>query len=427
MRRFTHVLALGTMLVLLAVPVAFASGEMEETETVLRVASAIQGPEEVEIYDAVVAAFEAENPGVTVEWDRSTGDDYQFTGLPSLLESDTPPDIYFEWGGDRVASRAADGYAMDLSDLAEELRPQINSSAWSGTMVDGDVYMIPDNQDITIMLWYNQNQFDELGLSAPSTWEEFLTLSQALVDEGINPILMGNSGAWVAGNFGSLFIYREAGEDYTDRVLSLEEGTRLNNSRFVEALEHVYDLGERGYVNQDLNTLGYEPSFARLFDGSAAMYPLGTWFKDEVVAQFSQNPEGENWQFFNLPPIPGGRGASNSIMGLNTGWMINGNTEVPDLASEFMRVMMREEFQARLAESGRITTHTEALESTDSEYVQSVAAMLNDTPQMVAPPDTGYNLEMAGALYEAIAKVFVNAETPQQALDAAEQKIQHLR
>ena len=427
MRRLAYTLTLGMLVGLLAAPLALASGEAEEQGAVLRVASAIQGPEEVEIYDAVVAAFEEENPGVTVEWDRSTGDDYQFTGLPSLLESDTPPDVYFEWGGDRVASRAADGYAMAMNDLADQLRSNINSSAWSGTMVDGDVYMIPDNQDITIMMWYNKNQFDELGLSAPATWEEFLALSESLVAEDITPVLMGNSGAWVAGNFGSLFLYRHAGEEFTDRVLSLEEGTQLNNSRFVEALEFVYELGEQGYVNEDMNTLGYEPSFARLFDGSSAMYPLGTWFKDEVVAQFSQNPEGQNWQFFNLPPIPGGRGAGNSIMGLNTGWMINAGTDHPEFAQEFLRVMMREEFQSRLAEIGRITTHTEALRSTESAYVQDVADMLNNTPQVVAPPDTGYNLEMAGALYEAIAKVFANAETPQQALDAAEQKIQHLR
>lgn len=427
MERSVRSLIAIALLALFLAPFSFASGEMEEEGTVLRVASAIQGPEEIAVYDQVVATFEKENPGVSVIWDRSTGEDYQFTGLPSLLESDTPPDIYFEWGGDRVASRAADGYALQINDVAEELRPRINESAWSGTMVDGDVYMIPDNQDITIMMWYNQNQFDELGVSPPSTWQEFLDVCEALSEEGITPILMGNADAWVAGNFGGVFVYRWAGEEYTDRVFRLESGTRLNNSRFVEALEFAYELGELGYVNQDMNTLGYEPSFARLFDGSAAMYPLGTWFKDEVVAQFSQDPEGEDWQFFNLPPFPDGRGAPNSVMGLNTGWMINSNTDHPTLAYEFIRVMMREEFQAKLAEIGRITTHTAALESTESDYVQHVADVLNGTPQVVAPPDTGYDLEMAGALYEAIAKVFVNAATPQEAMDTAEQKIQHLR
>ncbi len=415
------------LIALLVVSGVVAGGRGEDTGTVLRIASAIQGPEEIAIYDDVAATFEAEYPGVTVAWDRSTGDDYQFTGLPSLLESDTPPDIYFEWGGDRVASRAVDGYALAINDLADELRPFINESAWSGTMVNGDVYMIPDNQDITIMMWYDRVLFERLGLEPPATWEEFLALCEALSGAGITPILMGNADAWVAGNFGGLFLSRWAGDEYTDRVLRLEPGTQLNNDLFVEALQFAYELGRRGYVNLDMNTLGYESSFARLFDGSSAMYPLGTWFRDEVVAQFSRNPDGEEWDFFNLPPFPGGRGAPSSVMGLNTGWIINADTAHRDLAYAFMEVMMRGEFQSRLAEIGRITTRTASLEDSESEYVQRVAAVLNDTPQIVAPPDTGYNLEIAAALYEAIAKTFANAETPEEALDAAERKIQHLR
>jgi len=106
----------------------------------------------IAIFDAVDMAFEASHPGVTVEWDRSSGDDYQFTGLPSLLESSNPPDIYFEWGGNRVRNHYIDGEAMDISDLAAELAPAMNESSWNGSVYDGKTYMIPMGHDITIQM-----------------------------------------------------------------------------------------------------------------------------------------------------------------------------------------------------------------------------------------------------------------------------------
>ena len=125
------------------------------------------------VYDELMEEFERANPGVDVTWDRSSGDDYQFQGLPSLLESDTPPDIFFEWGGDRVLNHVEDGYAMDITSLADELKPTINESAWSGALFDGKVYMIPTNHDITIMMWYNVDRSEErrVGKECRSRWE----------------------------------------------------------------------------------------------------------------------------------------------------------------------------------------------------------------------------------------------------------------
>ncbi len=396
-------------------------------EGILRIGSANEGPEIITITNKVIAEFEKVHPEVKIEWDRSTGDDYQFTGLPSLLEGDTPPDIYFEWGGDRVRNHALDGEALDISDLAEEMKGFINESAWSGGYFDGKYYMIPYVQDITIMMWYNKDIFDRLNLQEPATWDEFLELCQTLKDNDITPLLMGNMDAWVTGNFGGVFLSRWAGEEKTHAILSLEQGTALNDPDFVKALEFASQLGEKGFVNDDMNTLGYEESFGLLFDEIAAMYPLGTWFRTEVITEFAPDPEKANFKFFNLPPFPGGKGESKSIMGLNNGFVVNQNTEHKELVYDFLRMYMQPEYQREFMQAGRVTSHKEVLMEVSDEFTLEMVEMLNSTPAIVSPPDTGYNLEMAAALYEAIAKVFANIVTPQEALDVAENKIKHLR
>ena len=89
-------------LILFITAMLFARGGGEE-EIILRVGSSSNDPAAEAIFENNIAQFETEHPGVKVEWDSSSGDDYEFAGLPSMLQSDTPPDIYSEWGGNRSA------------------------------------------------------------------------------------------------------------------------------------------------------------------------------------------------------------------------------------------------------------------------------------------------------------------------------------
>jgi raffinose/stachyose/melibiose transport system substrate-binding protein len=420
MRRFIFV-----GLILLSTVMVFARGGREEG-IVLRVGSATNDPGTEAIFMDNVAQFEAEHPGVTVQWDSSSGDDYQFAGLPALLQSDTPPDIFFEWGGNRVRNHYVDGYAMEISDLAAEFRGDFSSSAWAGFEFDGGVYGMPLKQDITIQMWYDAAVFDELRLSVPETWDEFLNVLAVIKRSGRTPIVMGNADAWVAGNFVGLMLYRMAGNEKAEAIMGLEPGAGLDDPDFVKALEFAYVAGKEGLVNADMNTLGYEESFIRMFDGSSVMMPLGSWFPGEM-GLVGMDFRETTLDFFMLPPVPGGKGDQTSVLGLNTGYMINAGTQHKDLAYDFFRIMFNAESQSRHSEETGSMVTRPAANAVGEPVVEKMIASLDESGSIVAPPDTGYNLEMAFALYEAIARVFEGTATPQKALAEAEAKIAHLR
>jgi raffinose/stachyose/melibiose transport system substrate-binding protein len=417
---------LGTVILLiLATSVLFAGGNGEE-ETILRIGSGIVSNDDMAIFEDNIAEFEAANPGVIVQWDSSSGDDYQFVGLPALLQSDTPPDIYSEWGGARVRNHYLDGEAMDISDLAAEFMDDFADSSWGGFEHDGAVYGLPLKQDVTIQMWYNVGLFNELGLSEPKTYDEFINVCQTVKAAGKTPILMGNADAWVAGNFIGLFLYRVAGDAKAEAIMNLEAGFTLADPDFVKALQMAYDMGAAGFVNADMNTLGYEESFIPMVDGSAAMYPLGIWYPGEIEA-IGIDFKDLGHDYFMLPPIPGGKGNQGSILGLNTGYMVNSQTQNKDLAYDFLRMMFNAENQKRHSFEGEGIVAMKGANDTTNPVVKKVVEDFASGGGIVAPPDTGYDLEMAFALYEAIAKVFENVATPQEALEAAEAKIAHLR
>jgi raffinose/stachyose/melibiose transport system substrate-binding protein len=418
--------SLGTIILLiLATSVLFAGGNGEE-ETILRIGSGIVSMDDMAIFEDNIAEFEAANPGVKVQWDNSSGDDYQFVGLPALLQSDTPPDIYFEWGGARVRNHYLDGEAMDISDLAAEFMDDFADSSWGGFEHDGAVYGLPLKQDVTIQMWYNVGLFNELGLSEPKTYDEFIKVCQTVKAAGKTPIVMGNADAWVAGNFIGLFLYRVAGDAKAEAIMNLEAGYTLADPDFVKALQMAYDMGAAGFVNADMNTLGYEESFIPMVDGSAAMYPLGIWYPGEIE-NIGIDFKDLGHDYFMLPPIPGGKGNQGSILGLNTGYMVNSQTQNKDLAYDFLRMMFNAENQKRHSFEGEAIVTMKGANNTANPVVKKVVEDFASGGGIVAPPDTGYDLEMAFALYEAIAKVFENVATPQEALEAAEAKIAHLR
>ncbi len=417
---------LGSVILLLLAASALFAGGAGDDQVILRVGTAGVSMDTMAIFEDNMAEFEASHPGVTVQWDASSGDDYQFTGLPALLQSDTPPDIYFEWGGARVKNHFLDGEAMDISDLAAEYKSKFSNSSWGGFEFDGAVYGLPLNQDITIQMWYNKKLFNELGLSVPTTYDEFINVCEVVKAAGKTPIVMGNADAWVAGNFIGLFLYRVAGDAKAEAIMNLEPGYSLADPDFVKALQMAYDMGKAGYVNPDMNTLGYEESFIPMVNGTAAMYPLGSWYPGEIEAVGKDFTELGH-DYFMLPPIPGGKGDQKSILGLNTGYMVNSKTEHKDLAYDFLRIMFNMESQKRHSREGEGNVTMIGANDITNPIVAKMIDDLATGGVIVAPPDTGYDLEMAFALYEAIAKVFENSATPEEALTAAEASIAHLR
>src|SRR5690606_39872334 len=67
-------------------------------------------------------------PIFTVRQIVQDDDLYQDAGLITLLQSNDPPDIYFQWGGALVARDAAAGYSADLSEALDRKSTRLNSS-----------------------------------------------------------------------------------------------------------------------------------------------------------------------------------------------------------------------------------------------------------------------------------------------------------
>jgi len=255
--------------------VGSASGALAQ-DTTLRVAMGSPGEAGIRVWDGVAAQFEEAHPGVEVEMNYQDDDLYQTIGLPNLLSGRNAPDVYFEWTGDRMAQRYADGYGADLTEAVTSgpLAGIYDEGVFPFASVDGKVVLVPHTADVTNVIWYNVDILEANGLTPPTTWEELLVACDTLDAAGVIPIASGNKDLWAAGNWLSHIASRVVGEDVYAATLS-GEGV-FSTPEWEQALGYVEELAAHKCVNESVNAVDDNAGAQLFFQGQAAMHPIGS-------------------------------------------------------------------------------------------------------------------------------------------------------
>jgi raffinose/stachyose/melibiose transport system substrate-binding protein len=399
---------------------SLAGGALAQ-DTALRVAMGSPGAAGIAVWEDIGAQFEAAHPGVDVEFDFQDDDIYQTIGLPTALSSSNPPDIYFEWTGARMAQRAAEGYAADLTEAVTSgpLAGIVSDSLLPAASVDGKVVLFPHTADVTNVLWYNVPLLAEHGITPPTTWEELLAACDTLNAAGITPISTGNKDLWAAGNWLSHVASRVVGEETYASALSGESG--FATPEWEQAFGYITELADHQCVNASANSVDDNAGAQLFFQGQAAMHPIGSWLLSWAV---EEAPDLE-FDFVNLPAMPeGSAGDQGSAIAVETGYMVNANSPDIDLAIEFLALLNSPENVAKFANEAAIIPLATSIEDVELDpRAQALGELMATAPAIVLPPDTGWDPAVGNELYAAEAQVLGGQATPADALAALDDRL----
>jgi raffinose/stachyose/melibiose transport system substrate-binding protein len=411
-----HLAALATGAVVLAAACTSAPA----SDNVLRIAMGSPGEAQIRVWDDVAKQFEAANPGTKVELNYQDDDLYQTIGLQNLLNGRNAPDIYFEWTGNRLAQRVKDGFAADISSKFDSgpLAGLFDDTTLDEYKIDDKIVMVPYSADVTNVLWYNKQILADAGVQPPTTWEELLAVCDTLNAAGVTPIASGNKDLWAAGNWLSHMASRVVGED---AYVSTLGGTgKFATPEWEKAFGYITELADHKCVNESANSIDDNEGAQLFFQGKAAMHPIGSW----LVSWAIDEAPDLDFDYVNLPAMPDGAGNQDSVIGVQTGFVINAKSAKVDKAAEFMAMLNSDENVQKLieAEVTPLTKSASAGQDIDSRSA-NLTTLLNDAPAIVLPPDTGYDLKMADALYSAEAAVLGGQQTAGEALAGIDKKI----
>lgn len=388
----------------------------------IRVAMGSTGDEVDAVFDTVKKEYEDKYPGRTVELIIQENDTYETgIGLLTLLSSRTPPDVYFERPGARLATRIDEGNAADITDAINGplFEGRFDEGAFNGMTVDGQTYMVPWTGDVTNVFWYNKKIFADNNLTVPTTWDEFLTLCGKLKTAGVQPLVEGNKDKWTVGSIASHLAARVAGDDVYANTLKGQ--APMNSPEFVAAFDHLRQLADGQYINKTVNAMGDEEANSAFLLGKAAMLGIGSWLVPEQLEQAKDLEMG----FFNLPSMPG-TGTPDSVLGVSTGFVVNEQSEHKDAALEFLSMVSSAQTVKAFAEAGLIPLAVDPFAGVDVDpNTAALAELLSTAPALVTPGDN-IDVKRADEFYGAAAAVIGGLKSPQEALDAAQDRVSSL-
>ena len=245
--------------------------------------------------DTIIPAFNAEYPNIEVIFAPTAPAEYN-GALNTKLEGGTAGDLITCRPFDASLALFDAGYLASLNDL--EGMSNFGSVAKSAWITDdgSDVFCVPMASVIHGFI-YNQDIFNELGVTEPTTVDEFFTVLEAIEDDGnYAPLDMGTADQWESATMG----FQNVGPNYwkgEDGRLALISGeARLTDPEYVAVFEQLASWSN--FLPNGFQAQTY-PDSQNLFTlGQAAIYPAGSW----DISLFNQQADFELGAF--KPPVP---------------------------------------------------------------------------------------------------------------------------
>ncbi|HQZ12946.1 MAG TPA: extracellular solute-binding protein [Devosia sp.] len=339
-------------------PVFFALlGGTAMAQTVVTLLHVEQGEPTIKAWEAIAADFEAQHAGVDVQIQYLENEAFK-AKLPTLLQSNDKPDIFYSWGGGVLKEQSTTGALMDLTALMDAdggaWRNAYNPGPFAGLTFDGKVWGVPYKTG-TISFFYNKEQFNKAGVdgAAIATWDDFLAATQKLKDAGLTPLACGGGDKWPLHFYWSYLVMREGGHAAFEAAKA-GEGDGFAGAPFVKAGEDLVALGKLEPCQAGYLGATWPESLASFADGKAAMI-LGfeaTYANQKTNAADGNGLAYDNIGRFAFPAVAGGAGAVTDTLGRLNGWAVTAGAK-PE-AVEFIKFFTNADNQRKLAEAGLI-------------------------------------------------------------------------
>jgi raffinose/stachyose/melibiose transport system substrate-binding protein len=297
-------------IILLGLLIVLAVGAVQAQEPVTLTYMASQGW----VFESEMALgqqFE-EQTGIHIDYQIIPADQY-FTVLKTRLNSGEGPDIFGGQSGvsDLVLQYDVEKNAVDLSNepWASSFDPLVAAQA----TVNGKLYGLTlwATTATTWVVNYNTAIFEEHGLSAPTTYDEFKAVCQTLLDAGIQPIFEPFSDGWH-----HVLWFPELGPRYEQvspglaAELNSNEATFAGNDTMLTVLQQYKELYDMGCMGENALSDAYSDRTSVMASGGAAMILANLTFPQEVEADFPDVSADSFGQF--VMPL-----ADNQVLNIN--------------------------------------------------------------------------------------------------------------
>jgi raffinose/stachyose/melibiose transport system substrate-binding protein len=249
---------------------------------------------------AVISAFQAANPTITVKLDTRPGGSEGDNLVKTRLSTGDMAEVFLYNNGSLLQAIKPEQNLIPVDD--QPWAGQLDSKfADSSKGADGKLYGGPFGTAFGGGVLYNIPVYKKLGLTVPKTWDEFMANNKKIKDAGgVDPVEQTYGETWTSQLFvlGDYHNVEAAvptfAADYTANKVKY-----ATTPQALAGFQHIQEIKDAGYLNKDFASATLNDGVKAVATGTAAHYPQlgGTAANIQNVAPGKTNDVG----FFALP------------------------------------------------------------------------------------------------------------------------------
>ncbi|WP_430202980.1 ABC transporter substrate-binding protein [Paenibacillus illinoisensis] len=320
--------------------------------------------------------------------------------------------------------------ASAVTDLNLERNFEIlDNEPWASRIVNKDVlssgghlYSFHVSQDTGMQgVVYNKQIFEDLGLSIPTNYEEFLAICEKIKASGITPVFMPYKDAWAANIWPAAAFADFAAKNDPTFFDDLNSNKKKWSDipEFKTFLEQQYEVYTKGYTNTDVLSDSYDMAVGKFLNKEVAMMFMGDWLIEGVA---EQDPSMELGVF----PIPSSQDASLGASPLGGQLFIPKKSKHLEEAKQFLDFIASKEVAQKIVDSkGYVSNFTDVTTPELPAYKQDIVDNYI-TPKKTVLTTDAYMLVDRSELYRLLQDQFAGGLTPEEVLKAWDEKFSQL-
>lgn len=285
---------------------AYAAYGMNEGATVELYAT-IQGQEA----DDLVTSF--------ADFERCTGITVDYVGTQEFetqinvrVEGGDAPDLAIFPQPGLLSRIVATGKVVAAPAAVEANVDEFWSESWKqyGT-VDGTFYAAPLMASVKGWVWYSPTDFADKGYTVPTTWDEMMTLTSKMADDGkdnaqYRPWCIGfesgDATGWAGTDWIEDIVLRQAGAENYDKWVSGE--LDFNSPEIIKAFDTFGDIAKNpAYVNggfggpESIVSTSFNDGGLPILEGNCSLHHQASFYEAQWPEGTNVAEDGDVWAF----------------------------------------------------------------------------------------------------------------------------------
>ena len=355
-------------------------------------------PESVKIFESIARSFEEEHPDIEVEVSAPSD---AYSVLKTRIIKGKTPDIVGLGGEKYYVDYAESGIFEDLTDdpILQSISPAYIDSL--KVLENGDsIHGLPYVANVSGVI-YNKDLFEADNIEIPTTWDEFINISEKLKADDKTPFYLGYKDDWtimqafnpLGGNLMSQAAFDFSTSDY-----------KKYNSEYSEALTKLKQLND--YSQGDVFSYNYNDATIGFANGESYMYLQGNW----AIPMILQTNPDLNIGMFPFPAKD--NEASASMSGIDIVFSLSKDSKYPEASRMLLEYLISEGvYQEYLDDQFAVPTLADSTDYPDeiievTENLQEGNIIL--PPQYLYPSSSGLNALIQKYLIDENEQAFID-------------------